>query len=198
MQILLNLLQKLNENEFDNPKKVNTKINIHFKYNSNLLINKHELIYKKIISSLNKITLNNYYNIYFEYIDIFTDKEIDLNQIIKLVYKKIIQNPSYIDAYINFILINENLITEFINYIQNLFENDLENNIIVIDIIYFLYSKKVLNKKLFEQITYYLFVDTKKYINHLIQLYICSKNIELKNKILQIPNLSYRYKFKLE
>lgn len=199
MELLFNMLEHLNESACVNVENKNEKkrINVFFKYNSNLLINKNELINKKLICALNKMTLNNYYNIYFENIDIFTDKKNNGHQIIKLVYKKIIQNPSYIDAYINFILLNKNLTIAFINHIQNLFENDLKDNIIIIDIIHFLYSNNIIKQNLFDQMIHYLFLDTDKYINHLIQLYLCSQNIDLKNKILQIPNLSYRYKFKL-
>lgn len=197
--MILHILEILNNFKINEKKKSNNKlVNTEFDYNYNLLVNKNKMYIKKIISCLNKITSDNYLNIYFSIIEIINDEDVNKNDIISFVYKKIYQNSFYIDTYINFILLNKNLTIEFINYIQNLFENKLEDNIIVIDIICILYKKNIIDMKLYDSILQFLFNNPKNNIDYIIQFYKCNPNEELKNKILQIPKLSFRYRYKLE
>lgn len=195
--MILDILDFLNDSK-NNIQVKHSLINTDFQYNYNLLIDKNKLCMKKIISSLNKITADNYINIYFGIIDIINSNDLHKNDIVSFIYKKIYQNSFYIETYINFILLNESLTVEFINYIQNLFENDLKNNIIVIDIISILYKKHIFTDTLYSSILQFLFDDTKQNIDFIVQCYKCIPNQELKTRILNIPKLSFRYKYKLE
>lgn len=192
--MILDILNNINYTKNNN----DNKINVNFEYNYNLLVNKNDLFLKKIITSLNKMTTDNYFNLYFDIIDIINDNELDKSLIISFVFKKIEQNPSFIDVYINFILLNEELTIKFINFVQNKFENELEDNIIVINIISFLFKKNILNKNIYDNIIEYMFEKPKENIDSIIELYKNTPSSSLKEKILKIPNLSYRYKFKLE
>lgn len=195
--MILDILDDIN-NSKNNIKYSTSYINTNFKYNYDLLVDKNKLCIKKIISSLNKITSNNYFSIYFSIIDIINDKDLNRKDIISFIYKKIYQNSFYIDTYINFILLNQSLTIEFINYIQNIFENDLQNNPVVIDIISIFFQKNIITNDIYQSILHLLFDDTKQNIDYIIQFYKCIQDENLKNKILNIPNLSFRYKYKLE
>lgn len=195
--MILDILDYLNNSKIDLQNN-NSFINTDFKYNYNLLVDKNKLCMKKIISSLNKITADNYINIYFSIIDIINSNDLHKTDFVSFIYKKIYQNSFYIDTYINFILLNESITIEFINYIQNLFENDLKNNTIVIDIISILYKKHIFTDTLYLSILQFLFDDTKNNIDFIIQCYKCIPTEELKTRILNIPKLSFRYKYKLE
>lgn len=195
--MILDILDDIN-NSKNNIEYCTSYINTNFKYNYDLLVDKNKLCIKKIISSLNKITSDNYFSIYFSIIDIINDKDLNRKDIISFIYKKIYQNSFYIDTYINFILLNQSLTIEFINYIQNIFENDLQNNPVVIDIISIFYQKNIITNDIYQSILHLLFDDTKQNIDYIIQFYKCIQDENLKNKILNIPNLSFRYKYKLE
>lgn len=192
--MILNILENIDYKSYEN----NKLINLNFHYNYDLLIYKNKLCLKKIISSLNKITENNYFNIYFNIIDIINEKDLDKKEVIYFIFKKIEQNSFYIDTYINFILLNKNLTIEFINFIQNIFENNLQNNEIIIDIICILYKKKIITDKIYNQILQFLFFDPQKNIDFIIKFYKYTHDEQLKIKILNIPKLSFRYKYKLE
>lgn len=195
--MILDILDGIN-NSKSNITYCSSYINTNFKYNYDLLVDKNKLCVKKIISALNKITSDNYFNIYFSIIDILNDKGFKKKDIISFIYKKIYQNSFYIDTYINFILLDKSLTIEFINYVQNLFENDLKNNFVVIDIISIFYQKNIITNDIYQSILHLLFDDTKQNIDYIIQFYKCIQDENLKNKILNIPNLSFRYKYKLE
>lgn len=195
--MILDILDDIN-NSKSNIKYSSSYINTNFKYNYDLLVDKNKLCVKKIISALNKITSDNYFNIYFSIIDILNDKGFKKKDIISFIYKKIYQNSFYIDTYINFILLDKSLTIEFINYVQNLFENDLKNNPVVIDIISIFYQKNIITNDIYQSILHLLFNDTKQNIDFIIQFYKCIPDENLKNKILNIPNLSFKYKYKLE
>lgn len=195
--MILDILDNLNDsiNKFQSKNSI---INTNFEYNFDLLVDKNKLYMKKIISSLNKITSDNYLNIYFSIIGIINDNDLHKKDMVSFIYKKIYQNSSYIDTYINFILLDKSLTIEFIHYVQNLFENDLKNNAVVIDIISILYKKNIFTDTLYLSILQFLFDDTKNNIDFIVQCYKCIPNEELKTRILNIPKLSFRYKYKLE